>query len=141
MKILVDTSIWSLALRRKRQKLTKQEYLNIEELVDLIDEGRAVLVGPVRQEILSGISDPSHFSALREKLRAFENFPISTEDYELAASFFNTCRKRGVQGAHIDFLICAVAQRNRMAVFTLDLDFSRYSSILRFALYQARKAG
>ena len=59
MKVLVDTTIWSLALRRQRP-MPKEQIL-IDELSELIKELRAVLIGPVRQEVLSGIPDPAKF--------------------------------------------------------------------------------
>jgi len=138
MNILVDTSIWSLALRRKPPQKTKQDDPNVLELAELIDEGRAVLIGPVRQEILSGISSPSQFSLLKERLRAFDHRPLKTEDYEMAAEFFTKCRKKGIQGSHIDFLICAAARNHSMAIFTSDQDFYNYSRILKIELHQPR---
>ncbi len=139
MNILVDTSIWSFALRRKPPRKIKLENPNVLELAELIDEGRAVLIGPVRQEILSGISSPSQFSLLKEKLRAFDDLPLKTDDYEIAAEFFTKCRKKGIQGSHIDFLICAAARNHSMAIFTSDQDFSNYSRILKIELHQPRK--
>jgi hypothetical protein len=62
---------------------------------------------------------------LRERLAAFEDAPILTSDYELAARYFNACRARGVSGGSIDLLICAVAHRLRLSVFTTDPDFRR----------------
>jgi len=59
VRILVDTTIWSLALRRKRP--TTKELILIDELTELVKELRAVLIGPVRQEVLSGIPDPARF--------------------------------------------------------------------------------
>ncbi len=139
MNILVDTSIWSLALRRKPSQKIKLENPNVVELAELIDEGRAVLIGPVRQEILSGISSPSQFSLLKERFRAFDDLPLKTDDYEIAAEFFTTCRKKGIQGSHIDFLICAAAKNHSMAIFTNDQDFNNYYRMLKIELHQPRE--
>jgi predicted nucleic acid-binding protein len=49
--------------------------------------------------------------------------PIDRSDYERAAHVFNACRRKGIQGSNIDFLICAVAHRHAMPIFTLDRDF------------------
>ena len=138
MNILVDTSIWSLALRRKPQQKKRHDDPNVLELADLIDEGRAALIGPIRQEILSRISSPSQFSLLKERLRAFDDLPLKTEDYEMASEFFTNCRKKGIQGSHIDFLICAAAKNHSMAIFTNDQDFNNYSRILKIELHQPR---
>ena len=77
MKILVDTSIWSLALRRNSD-LNRKE---VRELLQLIREFRTIMIGPVRQELLSGIPDRKNFMALREKLRPFDDISIMPQDY------------------------------------------------------------
>jgi len=128
MKVLVDTSVWSLALRRKEQGEA------VNKLTNLILESMVVMIGPVRQELLSGISDRAVYDNLRSKLQSFEDLKITTLDYETAADFFNTCRKKGVQGSHIDFLICAVAYNNKLFIFTTDQDFLRYAKHLPLRL-------
>ena len=137
MKVLVDTTVWSLALRRERPKAQEQSI--IDELAELIDELRAVLVGPIRQEVLSGIPDPAKFDAVRQHLAAFDDLPIISGDYEEAARLFNLCRRKGVQGSHVDFLICAVAMRHSSAVFTTDKDFVNYSKHIYLAIHKPRK--
>jgi predicted nucleic acid-binding protein len=139
MKVLVDTSTWSLAFRRKEIPGTNEEQNRLKELKELISETRAIMIGPIRQEILSGISNLSQFEQLKEKLKAFENYPIILTDYELAAGYYNKCRKNGIQGSHIDFLICAVAKRNKMAIFTSDNDFQNYSGVLELNLHAPRE--
>lgn len=138
MKVLVDTTIWSLAFRRKKGNQNAEENRLVEELKELIREARIVIVGPIRQEVLSGISSKSQFSKLKNRLRAFENLEITVEDYELAAEFFNRCRKKGVQGSHIDFLLCAVAKQNDIPIFTTDKDFDLYSKHIDISLYSPR---
>jgi predicted nucleic acid-binding protein len=133
MKILVDTSVWSLALRRREPDNAA------EDLEDLILSSMAVMIGPVRQELLSGISDEKSFERLRAKLTAFTDLPITTIDYEIAARFFNICRKHGIQGSHTDFLICAVAYINDLWIFTTDDDFTLYARHLPIRLYQTKK--
>lgn len=128
MKVIVDTSVWSLALRRNEagdvaHKLTR-----------LIMDSMVVMIGPVRQELLSGISDESVFNRLKTKLEQFDDLPIITRDYEMAANFYNICRKKGVQGSHVDFLICAVASNNDLLIFSTDQDFIRYASYLPIRL-------
>ena len=137
MRVLVDTTVWSLALRRQRPKAKEQ--ILIDELSELIRELRAVLIGPVRQEVLSGIPDPAKFEVVKQHLEAFDDLPIIEADYEEAARVFNLCRKKGVQGSHIDFLICAVAIRHSAAVFTTDKDFTNYAKHLDLELHKPRK--
>ena len=128
MRILVDTSIWSLALRKKDK--TKDQEKVISYFSDIIRDLKLVIIGPVRQEILSGISNKIRFEELKNKISVFEDFIIDTSDYELAAQLYNECRSKGIQGSHIDFLICAVAINNQMSIFTLDKDFENYKEII-----------
>jgi hypothetical protein len=125
-----------LALRRSETDLSRKEAHAVDLLKELIRDGRVIVIGPVRQEILSGIPDEAQFRKLKAKLRAFEDLGLTSDDYELAAEFYNTCRKRGVQGSYIDFLICAVAARNKLPIFTLDKDFDRYAQPLGISLYR-----
>jgi hypothetical protein len=134
----VDTTIWSLALRRQHRGPQEQKLVN--ELSELIKELRAVLIGPVRQEVLSGIPDPANFEVVRRHLVAFDDLPMVQADYEEAARVFNACRKKGVQGSHVDFLICAVAIRHTAAVFTTDNDFTNYAKHLDLELHKPRKS-
>lgn len=107
MSVLVDTSVWSLMLRR-RKIITNSV---TAELKALILEGRVNIIGPIRQETLSGVHSMSQFENLRGYLRVLMDIPIVLEDYESAADFFNIRRRKGVQVSKIDFLICAVAVR------------------------------
>ena len=136
MKILVDTCIWSLSLRRKN--VMEEPY--IHELHKLIEEYRVQMIGPIRQEILSGIRDPEQVQKLQEHLRAFTDLSLVETDYERAAEFFSTCRQQGVQGSNTDFLICAVGAGRQMPIFTFDDDFKRFETCLPIQLHQARQA-
>ncbi len=133
MKILVDTSVWSIALRRKA--INEEERAVAKKLQELIESLQVAIVGPIRQEILSGIADEKQFRLLKNKLGAFEDLLITTADYEKAAYFYSVCRVNGIQGSHIDFLICAVAANHKMPVFTLDKDFMRYAEYLPITVY------
>ncbi len=141
MNVLIDTSIWSLALRRKTRDLSAEQGAIVERWGELIREKRAVLVGAIRQELLSGIRDSKVFERLCEHLRPFEDVPLTCEDYEEAARCFNTCRRAGVTGSDVDFLLCAVALRRRLEIFTTDGDFQRYSLHLPLRLHRFRLAG
>lgn len=133
MNVLVDTPVWSVALRRRPQT---SEASTSTELRDLIAESRVELIGPIRQELLSGLSDQRQYERLRDALRAFEDLELTTDDYERAAECFNICRGHGVQGSNTDFLICAAAERRELAIFTTDTDFLRYRQYLPVVLHQ-----
>src|ERR1700677_2816653 len=135
MTALVDTPVWSLALRRKQGDLNARERVLIRALEELVREGRAQMVGAIRQELLSGIRDDERFRRLRNYLRAFDEPNIGALDYEEAARMHNACRMRGIAGSAIDFLICAVAERRDWHIFTTDRDFERYGRVLELKLY------
>lgn len=134
MNVLVDTSVWSLALRRNLPADSPVEI----ELIELIREVRCQMIGPVRQELLSGIKSQVQFQKLRNHLRAFTDLEVTSSDYESAADFFNLCRARGIQGSNTDFLICAVAARNKIPVFTTDEDFTLFQAHLPITLHRPR---
>ncbi len=136
MMVLVDTSLWSLALRRTRENLAFVQSRQVRILDELISEGRVQLIGLVRQELLSGIKSQEQFARLRNELRAFPDVALDGEDYERAAEMSNACRAHGIVGSSIDFLICAVAARRNWLVYTADRDFERYSKHVPFSLYQ-----
>jgi len=101
MKVLVDTCIWSLALRRNKQPDSNIEVIEFQEL---IEEVRVQLIGPIRQEILSGVKRKQQFSKLKKILSAFPDLPLASEDFELAAEYFNTLHSKGIQSSNTDFL-------------------------------------
>ncbi len=135
MNVLVDTCVWSLAFRRRPETSSPV----VDELAELIREFRAKIIGPIRQELLSGIRKPADFQKLRRRLRGFPDVELRTEDYERAAAFFTLCRKQGIQGSNTDFLICAVSSRLDMAILTIDADFQRYARRLPIRLHTPGK--
>ena len=132
MKVIVDTCIWSLELRRQQQ--SNNRLANI--LRGLIIDGRVVILGAIRQEILSGIKHQQQYEKLRNNLRAFLDLSLEIEDYELAANYFNICRRNGIQGSNTDFLICAIANRRSYEIFTIDNDFINFSQYLPIVLME-----
>jgi len=133
MKVIVDTSVWSLALRRDKHDSTAP----VQELRHIIHDHRVQMIGPIRQEILSGIRSESQFKNLRKHLESFPDLPILTEDYVTAAQFFNHCRSKGIQGSNTDFLICAVTLRNKFSVYTTDKHFELFSKHMQIILHKA----
>jgi len=131
----VDTSVWSLALRRRQLGPTHPA---VTELADLVREMRAHLLGAIRQEILSGIREASQFEKLRSRLGAFPDLSVTTADHEKAAELFNLCRGRGLQGSNTDFLICAVAQRLEIPILTTDGDFELFAQHISIEMHVPR---
>jgi predicted nucleic acid-binding protein len=137
MKVLVDTAIWSLALRRRNHPRNAAIRAT---LASLVEDGQVAMIGPIRQELLSGIRESAQFDRLREHLRGFPDTGITPDDYDEAASFFNRCRDKGIQGSNTDFLICAVAVRNELAIFTTDKDFAHFQKVLPIVLHEGAGA-
>jgi predicted nucleic acid-binding protein len=130
MKTLVDTSIWSYAFRSNKLEFKS----HIDKLIELVSNNNIVIIGVIKQEILSGYSDMNRFNKLEKKMTAFENTATLDEDYIQAAKFSNQCRTNGVQGSPVDFLICAVAFRLNIKIFTADKDFNHYQKHLPIEL-------
>jgi predicted nucleic acid-binding protein len=124
-----------LALRRG----TSQDTSILVEFESLISDFRVQLVGPIRQELLSGIKSDEQFNKLKLYLSSFPDYQIQTEDFVLAAQFFNQCRNKGIQGSNTDFLICAIAVNNNWQIYTSDQDFTHFQKIIPIQLYIFRK--
>ncbi len=136
MSTIVDTTVWSVALRRTGTP----SGATVRELTALINEGRIVMVGAIRQELLSGIRAAAQFSRVRDHLRAFEDLELDHIDYENAAACLNECRTKGIQGADTDFLLCAASLRRDLPIFTEDRDFPHYQRVLGIRLHGVRAA-
>ncbi|MDL2229483.1 PIN domain-containing protein [Treponema sp. OttesenSCG-928-L16] len=134
MNVLIDTTIWSKYFRRK--KISEKDRIIVNEVDKIFDDLREILIGPIRQELLSGISNEATFAELKEKLAGFNDFIIETIDYELAAEYHNICRRNGIQGSSTDYLICALAVKNDWEIFTEDTDFQYYKRYLPIKLYK-----
>lgn len=127
--VVIDSSIWSLALRRKAPSARAAEMIK-----RLVAEDRALIFGAIRQEVLSGIRHVEQFERLRDRLRVFPDLRLEQADYELAAEFFNRCRSQGIQGSNTDLLICAVAYRRQADILTADRDFQLFSAVIPVVL-------
>lgn len=132
MRVLVDTCIWSLALRRPEYN----SFSTAIELRNLVADNRVEIIGSIRQELLSGISEKARFTKVRNRLAAFPDVPVVTEDYVTAAGFCNQCSANGIQGSNTDFLICAISIRNQFAIYTKDKDFSHFAKHIPIILYK-----
>lgn len=138
MSTVIDTPIWSLALRRRRDRLSPDERALVHEWHELVVAGEGLLIGPVRQEVLTGIADDGAFEATRVQLEGVADAPLATDDFVRAARFANTCRNAGIQGTHTDFLICAVAEREQADIFSRDDDFVQFTRVLPIRLHRPR---
>ena len=76
----------------------------------------------------------SQFNKLKDILSTFKDIPLESNHFIKAAEFNNICRKKGVQGSTIDFLICAVATNENLIIFTTDKGFENYRKYLPIKL-------
>lgn len=139
MNALIDTSVWSLALRRKVEDLSASERSLVAELREIVQEDRCRIIGPVRQELLSGIKSLDQYERLRLVLRPFRDEPLDTDDFESAAKASNACRSKGIVVSIVDSLICAVALSRQWVIFTTDPDFTNYAKVLPIKLHAPRR--
>ena len=99
----------------------------VRQLRALIVGRQVLVIGAIRQEVLTGWRYPHPFEQVREQMRAFPNEVLTEREYELAAEFSNTCRRHGIQGSHTDFLICACSAAWDVLILTKDQDYHRYA--------------
>jgi len=134
MRVVVDTTIWSLALRRTSKQLNPRERELVLLLRSLVARGLAILPGMVRAELLSGIDTGRRLEEIADYLREFPDEPPDIEDYEDAGRCHNKAAAAGFAGSIVDMLICATAIRRDLPIFTEDSDFARYVTPLRLRL-------
>jgi predicted nucleic acid-binding protein len=132
--VIIDTSVWSLALRRRPKQLSAAERALVHHLREIIIDGRAVMLGLVRQELLTGIADRNTFERVQAYLHEFDDLPPTVEDYERAAEFSNHCQSNGIAATTVDMLLCSVAASRDLPLFTTDYDFDHYRQHLPIRL-------
>ncbi|WP_310582228.1 PIN domain-containing protein [Deinococcus sp.] len=130
-RVLVDSDVWSEFYRKRVGDPSEQ----VRQLRALIVGRQVLVIGAIRQEVLTGWRYPHQFEQVREQMRAFPNEVLTEREYELAAEFSNTCRSKGVQGSHTDFLICACSAAWDVPVLTRDQDYLRYAEHVPVRLY------
>ena len=138
MNALVDTSVWSLAYRRSAASLNPTERKLRSELAELMRESRVKVIGPVCQELLSGIRDRNQFDLIWGDLLAFSEEALTLWDYRRGAEISNQLRSKGITGHIVDCLICAVALDRGFSVFSTDQDFRHYAKHIPIRLHALR---
>ncbi len=131
MGVVIDTSVWSVAFRRKNPEKGSAA----AALTRILSTQTVALPGVARMELLSGVASAEFLAALRKELRKYADMPMGVPDYELAADFRTLCRSKGLQGSLADFLVCAAAVRRDFAVFTIDSDFKRFAKFIPIQLH------
>ncbi|MEO7243940.1 MAG: PIN domain-containing protein [Rubrivivax sp.] len=133
--MLVDTSVWSLALRRDVEQ-TAPEVQALRHA--LLGTDQVFTTGLVLQELLQGFAGPKARVQLVERLSALAFLQPDREDHIEAAEVRNSCRRRGVQVGTIDALLIQLARRHDLILLTTDQDFHAASKHVEFRLWTAR---
>jgi predicted nucleic acid-binding protein len=121
VSLFVDTSVWSLALRRD----ASADAPEIQTLVDALAGSQVVVTtGLVLQELLQGFSGPKAAAAIVERFSALALVQPDRADHIAAAELRNECRRAGVQVGTVDALIAQLCIRNEMTLLTTDQDFT-----------------
>ena len=120
MSLLVDTSVWSLGLRRDVEAPVPQVQALREAL---LGDEVVVTTGLVLQELLQGFAGPSARSRIIEAFEALALIQPDRQDHIAAADLRNTCRRAGVQLGTIDALLTQLCLRHKLTLLTTDNDF------------------
>jgi hypothetical protein len=124
--VLVDTSVWSLALRRKQPSTHRC----VDRLKDLLTAGESVIyLGIILTEILQGVSSDPLFRQIEKQFDGLDFIEATKSDYVSAAKLATACRRKGIQASTIDFLIAAIAIQHNLWLLTTDDDFTRIASV------------
>ncbi len=130
--VIIDSDVWSEAFRQKPKNHSPQA----KALYSLIANEEVLLIGAIRQEVLSGLRIKKDYDGIKKALRSWKDEEIETSIYELAASFSNHCRSKGVQGSHSDFLICACSAIWNASILSKDNDYKHFEEHIPINLYK-----
>lgn len=126
MSYLVDTSVWSLALRRDAPD-------SIPEVVELgraLEAGDEIFVtGLVLQELLQGFNKPKAYDQIIEYFESLPFIVPERDDYIRAANLRNRCRKKGIQVGTIDVLLAQLCIDREIEILTTDKDFLQIAKV------------
>jgi predicted nucleic acid-binding protein len=134
LSLFVDTSVWSLALRRDG----RSSAAHVVALVQGIENGELLLTtGLILQELLQGFSGPKSREQILERFAALPLLVPDRQDHIDAAELRNACRRHGVQVGTIDALLAQLCIRHNLLMLTSDNDFQSIANHCALRLWQA----
>jgi hypothetical protein len=134
LSLFVDTSVWSLALRRD----VVERGAEVERLAGALVAGEAVFTtGLVLQELLQGFRGPKDRQAIVDRFDPLPLIVPDREDHVAAAELRNDCRRRGIQAGTIDALLAQLCIRHELVMLTTDADFASIARHSRLAVWKA----
>jgi len=101
--VLIDTSVWILALRKSPAPATR------DEVADLLAENRVAISPMIRLELLGGTNSTGEFDRLKSRLSALHELPADEASWELATRLSFELRRQGRVVPYTDVLIAAAA--------------------------------
>jgi predicted nucleic acid-binding protein len=130
--LLVDTSVWSLALRR-RHPVDSPHVVRFREA---LTAGEVVLPGIVMQELLQNLSDGRIKDGIVAELGKLPLLVPNRSDHRQAAELYTTCRTRGVQVGTVDALIAGLCLRRDLGLLSTDRDFEYMAGFTELKLWR-----
>jgi predicted nucleic acid-binding protein len=130
VRVLVDTSVWSLALARRARRDSRP----VRRLARAIEAGEVVLLGVILQETLQAFRTELDFRRATKALAAFPLLQLSRADYVEGARIHRSCAARGIAASTVDCQVAAAGVINGCALLTTDADFSRIAEICSLKL-------
>jgi len=135
LSLFVDTSVWSLALRRDSPSSATE----VQALIQAIEKGETVLTtGLVLQELLQGFAGPKARDQILDRFSAVPLLIPDRDDYVRAAELRNRCRRSGVQIGTIDALLAQLCIRHDRTMLTSDNDFKHIAGYCALKIWQER---
>ena len=133
MSIFVDTSVWSLALRRGAPSPAKE----VRALIQTIEAGETILTtGLVLQELLQGFSGPRNREQILDRFSAIPLLVPTRDDHIAAADLRNRCRRAGVQVETIDAILAQLCLHHDLIMLSTDNDFKRIATQCALKVWQ-----
>ncbi len=133
MNLFVDTSVWSLALRRDKPPACAE----VSFLKQALAAGAPIFTtGLVLQELLQGFAGPKSREAIIEHFAPLPFIVPQRDDHIAATDLRNTCRREGLQLGTIDALLARLCMAHSLVMLTTDTDFVRLAEVQPLALWQ-----
>jgi len=130
--LFVDTSVWSLALRRD----ARTDEPAVERLRQALETGEGVFTtGLVLQELLQGFGGPKARDAIVERFGALPFLVADRADHVEAAELRNACRRKGIQVGTIDALLAQLCIRHDLIMLTTDRDFELMAALVDLRMW------
>lgn len=130
--MFVDTSVWSLSLRRH----DPPDLPHVHRFRRALRDGAVVGTGLVLQELFQGLTGPKQPTELEATFRSITLVRPSLQDHLEAAEVRNRCRRGGLQLETVDALIASLCIRRGLELLTADDDFRHAARHVPLAVWE-----